>query len=83
MDLGGSGVGQIAVHPVLVKKVNYFIPRQYHELSPSLIQVSPLQFVRPPSSLATAASPIFPPESREDISNIQLVVDFGSTTNLQ
>ena len=33
MDLGGSGVGQIAVHPVLVKKVNYFSPRQYHELS--------------------------------------------------
>jgi len=24
MDLGGSGVGQIAVYPVLIKKVHYF-----------------------------------------------------------
>jgi hypothetical protein len=29
MDLGGSGVGQIAVYPVLVKKVQHFTYIQY------------------------------------------------------
>jgi hypothetical protein len=29
MDLGGSGVGQIAVYPVLVKKVQHFSYKQY------------------------------------------------------
>lgn len=28
MDLGSSGVGEIAVYPVLVKKVRYFSCRQ-------------------------------------------------------